>query len=73
MCHSRGNGNPAPYLIRGKAGNQKYMKLDSCFHRKPWIPAFVGMTDKKENGQVDFKSTYYFKPLALKARVVQLR
>jgi hypothetical protein len=28
-----------------KAGNQKYMKLDSCFHRNPWIPACAGMTD----------------------------
>ena len=23
------------------AGNQKHMNLDSCFHRKPWIPAFA--------------------------------
>jgi len=31
-----------------KAGNQKYMNLDSCFHRKPWIPAFAGMTNSME-------------------------
>jgi hypothetical protein len=30
-----------------KAGNQRYMKLDSCFHRKLWIPACVGMTTKE--------------------------
>jgi len=31
-----------------KAGNQEYMNLDSCFHRKPWIPAFTGMTNSME-------------------------
>jgi hypothetical protein len=36
-----------------------------------WIPACAGMTDKKTRmGKVDFKSTCYFKPLALQARVV---
>ena len=35
-----------------KAGNQKYMNLDSCFHRKPWIPAF----GNDENGT---KRTFY--------------
>ncbi|MGD0916570.1 MAG: hypothetical protein ABSB22_08930 [Thermodesulfobacteriota bacterium] len=36
-----------------------------------WIPACAGMTDKRTTmGKVDLKSTCYFKPLALKARVV---
>jgi hypothetical protein len=36
-----------------------------------WIPACTGMTDKITiMGKVDFESTCYFKPLALKARVV---
>jgi len=26
------------------------MNLDSCFHRKPWIPAFAGMTKRGLNG-----------------------
>ncbi|MDI7258750.1 MAG: hypothetical protein QME90_02385, partial [Thermodesulfobacteriota bacterium] len=37
--YQSGNGNPD--AVPAKAGNQKYMKLDSCFHRKPWIPAGV--------------------------------
>jgi len=36
-----------------------------------WILACAGMTDKRmKMGKVDFKSTCYLKPLALKARVV---
>jgi len=38
--------------------------------RKPWIPAFAGMTSKGSEPKVDFESTHYFKPLAFKARVV---
>jgi hypothetical protein len=26
------------------------MKLDSCFYRKPWIPAFAGMTKTGQKG-----------------------
>jgi hypothetical protein len=26
------------------------MNLDSCFHRKPWIPVFTGMTERGLNG-----------------------
>jgi len=26
------------------------MNLDSCFHRKPWIPAFAGMTKMGQKG-----------------------
>src|SRR4030043_1183458 len=37
-----------PDGVPAKAGNQKYMNLDSCFHRKPWIPAFAGMTNSME-------------------------
>jgi hypothetical protein len=37
-----------PDAVPAKAGNQKYMNLDSCFHRKPWIPAFAGMTNSME-------------------------
>jgi hypothetical protein len=42
FCHSRENGNPD--FVPAKAGNQKYMKLDSCFHGELWIPASAGMT-----------------------------
>jgi len=41
-CHSHENGNPG--AVPANAGNQRHIKLDSCFHRKPWIPAFAGMT-----------------------------
>jgi len=44
-CESR-----SPDAVPAKAGNQKYMNLDSCFHRKPWIPAFAGMTKMGQNG-----------------------
>jgi len=30
-----------PDVVPTKVGNQKPIKLDSCFHRKPWIPAGV--------------------------------
>src|SRR4030065_2904086 len=44
--HSGESRNPD--AVPAKAGNQKYMNLDSCFHRKPWIPAFAGMTNFME-------------------------
>src|SRR3972149_2294657 len=44
-CESR-----SPDAVPAKAGNQKYMNLDSCFHRKPWTPAFAGMTKMGQNG-----------------------
>ncbi len=31
-----------PDAVPAKAGN--YRELGSCFHRKPWIPAFTGVT-----------------------------
>ena len=38
---------------------------------KTWIPACAGMTGKRtRTRKVDFNSTCYLKPLALKARVV---
>jgi hypothetical protein len=43
-CHSRESGNPD--TVPAKAGN--YKELDSCFHRKPWIPAYAGMTIDKQ-------------------------
>jgi len=44
-CESR-----SPDAVPAKAGNQKYMNLDSCFYRKPWIPAFAGMTKMGQKG-----------------------
>ena len=38
-CGRQGSRNPG--VVPANAGNQKYMKLNSCFHRKPWIPAGV--------------------------------
>jgi len=32
-------------VVPAKAGNQGHIKLDSCLHRKPWIPAYAGMTE----------------------------
>ena len=32
-----------------QAGNYTIL-LDSCFHRKPWIPAFAGMTKMGQKG-----------------------
>jgi hypothetical protein len=43
------------------------MKLDSCFHRKPWIPACTGMTCKRTRMfEVDFKSTLCLRPPRLR-------
>jgi hypothetical protein len=51
-----------PSLLRKQSafGGQKYMNLDSCFHRKPWIPAEVYPRESgggnDENGA---KRTFY--------------
>jgi hypothetical protein len=38
------NSSGGPDAVPANAGNQKHIKLGSCFHRKPWIPASAGMT-----------------------------
>jgi len=46
-------GNVNPGFVPAKAGNQKCIKLDSCFHRKPWIP--TGVYPVAERGRNDKK------------------
>jgi hypothetical protein len=35
-----------PDIVPAQAGNYSIL-MNSCFHRKPWIPAFAGMTKSR--------------------------